>query len=95
MENATPPTPKGRVSVAKITMIIKNQTKAVLLTPEQWADVRRFHITDRSKRHKPCLCQKCGLSILPEESRAEFYLRDEQLRLVAKGFVCLSRLRAA
>ena len=74
MESASPPTPKGRVSVAKITMIIKNQTKAVL-------------------RHKPCLCQKCGLSILPEESRAEFYLRDEQLRLVAKGFVCLSHLR--
>ena len=26
MENATPPTPKGRVSVAKITMIFQNDT---------------------------------------------------------------------
>jgi len=66
-------------------MIIAN--KPTLLTPEQWELCRRYHITDRSRTHSESMCRRCGLLIGKSEPRAEFYLRDEQLRLVAKGFV--------
>jgi hypothetical protein len=74
-------------------MMIIPVTKSQLLTDGQWQLVRQYHITDRSNTHAESLCRRCGTLIGKSEPRAEFYLRDKDLVLIAKGFVHIEHLR--